>query len=82
MIEELLKAAVIVVLMRTHRIGFPVDAAICGFAVGTGFAVVENLYFLHAMPDAGMGTWIVRGFGTAFMHGGVTAIFASDGSCR
>jgi RsiW-degrading membrane proteinase PrsW (M82 family) len=75
-IEELLKAGIVVVLIRTHRIGFPVDAAICGFAVGTGFAVVENLYFLRAIPDAGMTTWIVRGFGTAFMHGGVTAIFA------
>ena len=75
-IEELLKAAIVMVLIRTHRIGFPVDAAICGFAVGTGFAMVENLYFLRAIPDAGMATWIVRGFGTAFMHGGVTAIFA------
>ena len=78
-VEELLKAAVIVVLIRTHRIGFLVDAAICGFAVGTGFAVVENLYYLTATPNAGMGTWIVRGFGTAFMHGGVTAIFAVMG---
>jgi protease PrsW len=78
-IEELLKAAVIVVLMRTHRIGFLVDAAIYGFAVGTGFAVIENLYYLHAMPDAGMATWIVRGFGTAFMHGGVTALFGVMG---
>jgi RsiW-degrading membrane proteinase PrsW (M82 family) len=75
-IEELLKAAIVILLIRTHRIGFPVDAAICGFAVGTGFAMVENLYFLSAIPEAGMATWIVRGFGTAFMHGGVTAIFA------
>jgi protease PrsW len=75
-VEEILKAAVVVVLIRAHRIGFAIDAAICGFAVGTGFAMVENMYFLRAMPDAGMGTWIVRGFGTAFMHGGVTAIFA------
>jgi len=75
-IEEFLKAAIVLVLLRTHRIGFPVDAAICGFAAGTGFAMVENLYFLRAIPDAGMATWIVRGFGTAFMHGGVTAIFA------
>ena len=28
------------------------------------------------LPDAGIGTWIVRGFGTAIMHGGTTAIFA------
>jgi protease PrsW len=75
-IEELLKAAIIIVLIRTHRVGFPVDAAICGFAVGTGFAMIENLYYLGAIPNAGMATWIVRGFGTAFMHGGVTAIFA------
>ena len=76
LVEELFKGVVIVVLIRTHRIGFPVDAAICGFAGGSGFAMVENLYFLRAIPDAGMATWIVRGLGTAFMHGGVTAIFA------
>ena len=72
--EELLKAIVIVVLIRTHRIGFLVDAAIFGFAIGTGFSVVENLYYLDRFPDAGMATWIVRGFGTALMHGGATAV--------
>jgi len=79
LIEELLKGLVIVALIRTHRIGFLVDAAIFGFAVGTGFAMVENLYFLKLIPDAGVGTWIVRGFGTAIMHGGATAIFAVMG---
>lgn len=74
--EELLKGLVIVVLIHVNRIGFLVDAAIFGFAVGTGFALVENLYYQHQVPDAGIGTWIVRGFGTAIMHGGVTAIFA------
>jgi RsiW-degrading membrane proteinase PrsW (M82 family) len=77
--EELLKGLVIVVLIRTHRIGFLVDAAIFGFAVGTGFGVVENLYFLGLIADAGIGVWIVRGFGTAIMHGGATAIFAMLG---
>ena len=65
--------------MRTHRIGFLVDAAIYGFAVGTGFAIVENVFYQHLIPDAGLGTWIVRGFGTAIMHGGATAIFAMLG---
>jgi len=78
-IEELLKGLVIVALIRMHRIGFLVDAAIFGFAVGTGFALVENLYYLRLAPNAGMGTWIVRGFGTAIMHGGATAIFAVMG---
>lgn len=75
-IEEALKAIVILTLMRRNRIGFLVDAAIFGFAVGTGFAIFENLFYLHALPDTQLGTWIVRGFGTAFMHGGATALFA------
>ncbi len=74
-VEELLKAAVVGVLVHTHRVGFLVDGAILGFAVGAGFAVVENLYYQQLVPDAGLGTWIVRGFGTAIMHGGATAIY-------
>ena len=80
--EELLKGLVVVVLVRMHRIGFLVDAAIFGFAVGTGFALAENLYYLQLASEAGMGTWIVRGFGTALMHGGTTALFAVMGLAR
>ena len=75
-VEETLKALVIWALMRSNRIGFLVDAAIYGFAVGAGFAIFENLYYLTLLPDMKMGSWIVRGFGTAIMHGGATAIFA------
>ena len=75
-IEESLKAVIIVFLIRHNRIGFLVDAAIFGFAVGTGFAMIENLYFLQILPDSHIAVWIVRGFGTALMHGGATAIFA------
>jgi RsiW-degrading membrane proteinase PrsW (M82 family) len=78
-IEEFGKALVIVVLIRAHRVGFLVDAAILGFAVGTGFAIVENVYYQYLVPDANVGTWIVRGFGTAIMHGGCTAILAMAG---
>lgn len=76
LIEELAKAIIIVILIRAHRVGFLVDAAILGFAVGTGFAIVENVYYQQLVPDASAGTWIVRGFGTAIMHGGCTSIFA------
>ncbi len=79
LVEEFLKALVIVALIRAHRIGFLVDAAIFGFAVGTGFAIVENILYQKLIPEAGLGTWIVRGFGTAIMHGGVTAMFAIMG---
>jgi len=76
LIEEVLKATIIILLIMRNRIGFLVDAAIFGFAVGAGFAIFENLFYLQALPDTQLGTWIVRGFGTAIMHGGATAIFA------
>jgi RsiW-degrading membrane proteinase PrsW (M82 family) len=75
-VEESLKALVIWALVRDNRIGFLVDAAIYGFAVGAGFAIFENMYYLTILPDLKWGAWIVRGFGTAIMHGGATAIFA------
>ncbi len=75
-IEETLKGLVIVALFATDRVGFKLDAAIAGFAVGAGFSVFENAYLLAAFPGASLGVWLVRGFGTATMHGGATALFA------
>jgi RsiW-degrading membrane proteinase PrsW (M82 family) len=76
LVEETVKASFLVYLIRSNKIGFLVDAAIYGFAVGTGFAWVENIYYLNRLPDAGLVVWVVRGAGTAIMHGGTTAIFA------
>ncbi|MCH5378028.1 MAG: PrsW family intramembrane metalloprotease, partial [Planctomycetes bacterium] len=75
-VEETLKATVVVYLFRTNRVGFLVDAAIMGFAVGAGFALVENFHYLQQLSSAHIAVWIVRGFSTAIMHGGVTAMFA------
>ncbi len=75
-IEEVLKGSVIVFLLVRRRIGFLVDAAIFGFAVGAGFALVENPSYFFILEDRSLALWVVRGFGTAVMHGGVTAIFA------
>jgi RsiW-degrading membrane proteinase PrsW (M82 family) len=73
-IEESLKALYLVYLMRAKKIGFMVDAAIHGFAAGAGFAFVENIYYLQSLQSANLFLWIIRGFGTAIMHGGTTAI--------
>jgi len=76
LLEEALKAIPIIILFHQNRLGYKLDAGIAGFAVGSGFAVVENIYFLREMMDANTATWLVRGFGTAVMHGGATAVFA------
>jgi protease PrsW len=75
-IEESLKAVLLVFLIRTRRVGLPVDAGIAGFAIGTGFALVENLYYLAARPHTVLAVQVIRGFGTAIMHGGTAALLA------
>lgn len=74
--EELLKALPVIYLLARKRIGFLVDAAILGFAVGAGFALVENVEYLRALGQGSVFLWIVRGFGTAVLHGGTTSILA------
>jgi RsiW-degrading membrane proteinase PrsW (M82 family) len=75
-VEEMLKGAIVVYLIVRNRVGFLVDAAICGFAVGAGFAAVENAYYFGQLSDSAVIVWVVRGFGTAIMHGGVTSLLA------
>jgi len=73
-LEESLKLCYVAWLIRGKRIGFMVDAAIYGFAIGAGFAILENVYYLRALATPNVLLWIVRGFGTAVMHGGTTAL--------
>lgn len=75
-IEEGLKAVLLVVLIRRRQVGLPVDAGIAGFAIGSGFALVENVYYLASRADATLAVQVIRGFGTAIMHGGTTTVLA------
>jgi len=74
--EESLKALVVVLLLWRRRIGFVVDAAVHGFAVGTGFALAENVDYLSHLTSAPLLLWFARGLGTATLHGTLTAVFA------
>jgi RsiW-degrading membrane proteinase PrsW (M82 family) len=76
-VEESAKAAYWIFLIATVRVAFMADSAICGFAIGAGFAVVENITYLQTLTEEGAGIWILRGFGTAIMHGGVAALGAA-----
>ena len=72
--EEFLKALLPVMMLKWKRIGFIVDSAIIGFASGAGFALLENLLYLLTVQNTNPLLWIVRGLGTAVMHGGTIAI--------
>lgn len=76
-VEEFAKASYWIFLIATARVAFMADSAISGFAIGAGFALIENVFYLEVLQGQGIGIWIVRGFGTAIMHGGVAAIGAT-----
>jgi len=76
-IEEIAKALYVAWLLRSNRVGFMVDTAISGFAVGAGFAVLENLTYIRDLSASGLVASAIRGLGTAMMHGGATAIFGT-----
>lgn len=76
-IEEAIKGLVVVGLFLANRIGFKLDAVISGFAVGAGFSVIENIIYLTRFPDLTPVVWMVRGLGTAVMHGTTVAILAA-----
>ena len=74
-IEETCKAIFIIYLVSKKKIGFMIDAAIYGFAIGAGFSFMENIYYLiNTTSEYDLMTWIIRGFGTALMHGGCTSL--------
>ena len=74
--EETAKALFVAFLILRRRVGFVVDAAVQGFAVGTGFAVFENFGYLREAGNAALLLWVVRGLGTAVLHGATTAVVA------
>jgi protease PrsW len=76
-IEEGFKVLLLLVLIYRKQIGFAIDAAIYGFAIGTGFFLAENLYYFIQMGESyDLTLAIIRGFGTAVMHCGTIAICA------
>ena len=81
-LEEIGKALFIVYLLNRRRVGFLVDAAVFGFAVGCGFALAENIAFLRSLGGTSLILWLVRGFGTAMLHGALTSIFAIVAKAR
>jgi RsiW-degrading membrane proteinase PrsW (M82 family) len=76
-IEELVKGLAIVGLFWFNRIGYKLDAVISGFAIGAGFSVVENILYLTRFPELTANVWMVRGLGTAVMHGTTCAVLAA-----
>ena len=76
-IEEFIMGLAVVGLFWFNRIGYKLDAVISGFAIGAGFSVIENILYLTRYPELAANVWMVRGLGTAVMHGTTCAVLAA-----
>ncbi|MCC6802520.1 MAG: PrsW family intramembrane metalloprotease [Anaerolineae bacterium] len=65
-VEEVLKALVLVYCMRRASFYYFVDGAVYGFGVGVGFAMIENFAYVSGTPSVSLA--VVRVLSTSLMH--------------
>ena len=73
-LEETLKALVLLYLIRRPTFTYFVDGAVYGFAVGIGFAVFENYLYIFQNIGIESGAALGRVLSTNLMHAGAGAI--------
>ncbi len=76
-IEEMVKAVPLLWLATRKKIVFFIDSVICGAAVGGGFSILENIFYLLWSNEMGIGTILFRGLEVALIHMGCSAIIAA-----
>ena len=75
--EEIVKAIPLLWLATRKKIVFFIDSVICGAAVGGGFSILENLFYLLLGETMSIGTVLFRGLEVALIHMGCSAIVAA-----
>lgn len=74
-IEEIFKSLSLVYFVQRPEFTYFVDGAIYGFAAGTGFSVIENLFYLqNSGGKDGLLLALSRVFSTSLMHGSASAL--------
>lgn len=76
-IEEIVKGIPLLYLASRKKIVFFIDSVICGAAVGGGFSILENIFYLLLGDEMGIGTVLFRGLEVALVHMGCSAIVAA-----
>ena len=76
-IEEMVKGIPLLWLAARKKIVFFIDSVICGAAVGGGFSILENIFYLLLGDEMGIGTVLFRGLEVALVHMGCSALVAA-----
>jgi RsiW-degrading membrane proteinase PrsW (M82 family) len=73
-LEEVLKALLLFWLASRLRLLHALDGMAYGFAIGTGFALSENLFYIRSTPHDALSLAIARVLSVSLMHAYTTAI--------
>ena len=76
-LEEAVKAFPLLFLAIRKKIVFFIDSVISGAAVGGGFSILENVFYLMFGDSLGIGTMLFRGMEVALIHMGCSASIAT-----
>jgi len=76
-LEEIVKAIPLLWLATRKKMVFFIDSVICGAAVGGGFSILENIFYLLLGDEMGIGTVLFRGLEVALIHMGCSAVIAA-----
>jgi len=72
--EEIIKGLFLFYLVRHQKFTYSVDGALYGFAVGIGFAVIENYSYIFANQEAALAITLQRIFTTSLVHAFSSAV--------
>ena len=75
-VEELCKGAFLYWLIARQKVGLLGDATIYGSAIGAGFGLLSNIFWLTVHGEANLWHTIFLGFEAAVMHIGCTSTLA------
>lgn len=81
-LEELLKSLILIYLVQRADFNYVVDGAIYGFAVGIGFAVVENFEYVLGRPNIAVILAVARVFSTNLIHAAASGVIGVALSTR
>jgi CheY-like chemotaxis protein/RsiW-degrading membrane proteinase PrsW (M82 family) len=71
-LEELIKAIFLLVLSTRQKITYSFHGVIYGFAIGTGFSVFENLFYIYQHPNSALEITLARVLSSSLMHATVS----------
>ena len=75
-VEELCKGAILYLLIQRRKVGLLGDATIYGSAIGAGFGLLSNIFFLTGHAGTDLWHTIFLGCEAAVMHIGCTSLLA------